>query len=40
MPKRHASVLVLVDQPRRRRLGSFAGNIKPNLGKIGFRRVG
>ena len=31
-----ASVLDLVDQPRRRRLGSFTGNIKPNLGKIGF----
>jgi hypothetical protein len=33
-----ASVLDLVDQTRRRRLGSFAGNIKPNLGKIGFCR--
>ena len=33
-----AIVLDLVDQPRRRRLGSFTGNIKPNLGKIGFCR--
>jgi hypothetical protein len=40
MPKRLASILDLVDQPRRRRLGSFAGNIKPNLGKIEFCRVG
>ena len=40
MPERLASVLDLVDQPRRRRLGSFACNIKPNLGKIGFCRVG
>jgi len=27
-------------QPRRRRLGSFDGDVEPNLGKVGFRRVG
>ena len=40
MPKRLASVLDPVDQPRRRRLGSFAGNIKPNLREVGFSGVG
>ena len=29
-----------VDQARRCRLGSFAGDIEPDFGKVGFRRLG
>jgi hypothetical protein len=40
MPKPLTSAFDLIDQPRRRVLGSFAGDIKPDFGNVGFGRVG
>jgi len=40
MPQRFAILLDPVDEPRRYRLGSLDGNIEPDFGEIGFRRVG
>ena len=40
MEKRLAIAFDLIDEAFRRRFGSFDGDIKPNLGKVGFGRVG
>ena len=35
-----ARVRDLGEQARRYRLGGFGGNVRPNFGKVGFRRLG
>ena len=40
MPKRLAIALDLVDEAFRYRFGGFGGDISPDFGEVGFRRVG
>jgi hypothetical protein len=40
MEQRLAIILDLVEEPRRYGLGSLSSNIEPDVGEVGFRRVG